>query len=169
MNIGRNIRYYRKKAGLSGEELGKKLGVTAQCILQIERGERGIISKKFIEIADVLNIEVNDLFSSSVPLALGEKIEQGRKSKGLTQSQLSEKLKVAEVTIRKWEKGEREPNLETLKRIVDILEIDISDLFSGEIQKQQGKFIDIKALTTQELTNLIMEATQELASRAVIK
>lgn len=66
---------------------------------------------------------------------LGDNIKRIRKSKGLTQSQLSEKLKVAEVTIRKWEKGEREPNLETIRKIANALDVPLVELIGKENSK----------------------------------
>lgn len=66
---------------------------------------------------------------------LGDNIKRIRKEKGLTQNQLSEKLQVAEITVRKWEKGEREPNLETIRNIAAILGVTPAELIGKENSK----------------------------------
>lgn len=62
---------------------------------------------------------------------IGLKIKELRKEKKLTQSQLAKLLNKSDITIRKWESGERTPNIETLKEISNILEAPLS-ILTGE-------------------------------------
>ena len=71
-------------------------------------------------------------------MSVGEKIKEIRKSKGLTQKQLAEKIGIAEITIRKYEKGERQPSTEQLVSIVNALEVPVSQLMSND------EIIDLK-------------------------
>lgn len=56
---------------------------------------------------------------------LGESIKSYRKSNNLTQKQLAEKIGLATVTIQNYELNKREPNIETLSKIADVLGISL--------------------------------------------
>lgn len=65
MAIGDNIRYYRRKLGISQKELGEKIGGTSQ--QQIGRWENGDKNPKLetqIKIAAALNVPVSQLNDS---------------------------------------------------------------------------------------------------------
>ncbi|MGL5755437.1 MAG: helix-turn-helix domain-containing protein [Paraclostridium sp.] len=55
---------------------------------------------------------------------IGIKIKEARKKKGLTQSELAEKIGLTKHAIAKYEQGQREPNLNILTKIIDELELD---------------------------------------------
>lgn len=60
------------------------------------------------------------------------KIKEQRKAKGLTQSQLAEKLGISKACLCRWENwhaGTPVPTLRTLQKIAGALEIRIKDLF----------------------------------------
>lgn len=61
-------------------------------------------------------------------VSIWETIKKFRQSKGMTQKQLAEKCGLAPITIRQYESGKREPNLETIRKIATVLEVSISDL-----------------------------------------
>ena len=57
------------------------------------------------------------------------KIEEIRKDKGLTRSELSKRSGVSVRTLEDWEHRRRNPkNVYQLKKIADILEVEIEDL-----------------------------------------
>lgn len=62
-----------------------------------------------------------------------EKIKAFRKKSNLTQKQLAEKSNIAEITIRKYEKGDRVPKLEQLTKIAVALECSPVDLLDDEV------------------------------------
>lgn len=60
---GKNIRQYRKVAGLTQEELAQKVGISTMSIRRYENGER-IASKEIIEtIAAALGVDPYGLYS----------------------------------------------------------------------------------------------------------
>ena len=73
-------------------------------------------------------------------MTLGKKLRSARKSAGLTQEQLSEKLLVSRQAITKWEAGKGMPDIENLKRISKLLDISIDYLLDG------GEVIDLSAM-----------------------
>lgn len=63
---------------------------------------------------------------------VGKNISTRRKESNLTQEQLAEKLDIQVVTVGRWERGEREPNIEMLDKLSDTLEITMDHLIYGE-------------------------------------
>ena len=60
------------------------------------------------------------------------KIQEFRKLRGLSQAELAEKAGISEISIRKYEKGERRPKVETLSKIAMVLNVPITDLAGFE-------------------------------------
>ncbi len=65
-------------------------------------------------------------------MEFGEKLQQLRKQKSLTQEQLAEELFVSRTAVSKWESGKGYPNIESLKSISKLFSVSIDDLLSGE-------------------------------------
>lgn len=61
MSIGENIKKLRKKNMMSQEELANKINVNRSMIAQLERGTKVLSVPLCIEIAKVLNCNINDL------------------------------------------------------------------------------------------------------------
>lgn len=65
-------------------------------------------------------------------MELGEKLQELRKLKGLTQEELAEILYVSRTAVSKWESGRGIPNIESLKSISKYFSVSIDELLSGE-------------------------------------
>ena len=61
-----------------------------------------------------------------------EKLQELRKTKGLTQEELAEVLYVSRTAISKWESGRGMPNIESLKAIAKFFGITVDVLLSSE-------------------------------------
>lgn len=59
---------------------------------------------------------------------LGEKIKLYRESKNMTQGEVAEILGVKAATISKYETGTLEPNIESLKKLAELLDVSIDEL-----------------------------------------
>ncbi len=59
--FGRNLRFKRKKSGITQQGLAEKAGVTRVYIGFIERGETSITLEKVYRLADALECDVFDL------------------------------------------------------------------------------------------------------------
>ena len=59
---------------------------------------------------------------------IGERIKKARELRNITQSQLGEKLGVTGVTVMRYEKGQREPNIETIFNLAEKLNVSVSYL-----------------------------------------
>ncbi len=65
-------------------------------------------------------------------MEFGEKLQQLRKSRGLTQEDLAEGLYVSRTAVSKWESGRGYPSIDSLKGIAAYFSVTVDDLLSGE-------------------------------------
>jgi transcriptional regulator with XRE-family HTH domain len=72
--VSENLRRLRTLSGLSQGELGERLGVTTQQIQKYERASNRLSAGAIVDIADVLGVEITDLFRG----CRGTKAEIGR-------------------------------------------------------------------------------------------
>lgn len=61
-------------------------------------------------------------------MTIGEKINELRKQKNMTLSELSEKSGVSAATLTHWKQGRTKPQLVALSKVADALGCDLSDL-----------------------------------------
>mgnify|MGYP002798721837 FL=1 len=59
--------------------------------------------------------------NNTAVMNIGRRIAEERQRAGLTQSALAEKLGLATVTIRQYERGVREPKIDTLRKIAEVI------------------------------------------------
>lgn len=69
----------------------------------------------------------------------GENLKTIRKTKGYTQEELAIKIHVVRQTISKWETGLSVPDADTLSKLADVLEINVSELLGSEIKEETDK------------------------------
>jgi transcriptional regulator with XRE-family HTH domain len=65
-------------------------------------------------------------------MSISVKIQQLRKSKGLSQEQLAEKLEVSRQAVSKWESGTSTPDIEKLSLISELFEVSTDYLIKDE-------------------------------------
>ena len=66
-------------------------------------------------------------------IKIGRFIAQCRKSEGLTQMQLAERLGVTDRAVSKWENGRAMPDSSIMLELCEQLKITVNDLLSGEV------------------------------------
>ena len=71
-------------------------------------------------------------------IKIGKFIAEQRKSIGLTQVQLAEKLNITDKAISKWERGIAMPDSALMLELCDILKIKVNELLSGEKIKMEN-------------------------------
>ena len=65
-------------------------------------------------------------------MEFAEKLQELRKSRGITQEELAEALYVSRTAVSKWESGRGYPSIDSLKAISAYFSVTIDDLLSGE-------------------------------------
>lgn len=97
---------------------------------------------------------------------LKENIKTIRKSKGISQEELSIKLNVVRQTVSKWEQGLSIPDAEMLISISKVLETPVSTLLGENIS--EAKVDDIKAISEKlEIINLQLLERKESRQKII--
>lgn len=81
-------------------------------------------------------------------MSVGEKIKIIRKEKGLTQAQLAALVGVAQITIRQYESGAREPSISQLQNIARKLSVSISSFMDTGIKSDPSLDVLTNRFTT---------------------
>lgn len=95
-----------------------------------------------------------------------EKLQELRKSRGLTQEELAEALYVSRTAISKWESGRGYPSIDSLKAISNYFSVSIDDLLSGDkliaIAEKENKY------NIQSICDLLMGMLDMLSFTLVV-
>ena len=71
-------------------------------------------------------------------MIISERIKELRKSKSLTQDELAAKSNLSKNAIWNYENNKRQPNIETLKKIANALDIPVSELLGEPVSMFSG-------------------------------
>ena len=82
---------------------------------------------------------------------IGEKIAFLRKEKGMTQSQLAEKMNVTDKAVSKWERNLSCPDINTISKLADILEVSVEELLQAKRKENANTKI-------KDIADLILKA-----------
>lgn len=91
-------------------------------------------------------------------MEFSSKLYELRKTKGLSQEELANKLNVSRQTVSKWELGDSTPDMEKLTAISDLFEISLDELVLGKVptsrdtSSKTGDILNVleeKVLTTE--------------------
>lgn len=100
-------------------------------------------------------------------IKIGKFISRKRKEKGITQSELAEKLYISDRAISKWENGICLPDAGNMPLLCEILDITINDLFSGEVVDMKDKEKNLEE-NLLEMTKLKEEKDKQLLSLEIV-
>lgn len=93
--------------------------------------------------------------------SIGETIASSRKEKGMTQNELAEKMNVTDKAVSKWERDLSCPDVNTISKLADILEVSVEELL-------KAKKKDNLEMKTKDLMNLIFKAVALAMGIAVV-
>lgn len=102
-------------------------------------------------------------------MEFGDRLREARINKGLTQEQLAKEIGVAKSTLTGYEKGNREPDVFKIKKIIEALGIDAEYLLgikksppdSEELDEETAAIVLYKALITAGFLNPGEDLTQK--------
>lgn len=78
-------------------------------------------------------------------MTFGSRLREARLRRGLTQEQLAQEIGVAKSTLTGYEKGNREPDIAKIKRLLETLRIDAAYLFETEGAPLAGETEEFRA------------------------
>ena len=90
--------------------------------------------------------------NTSIP----KNIKRLRQQAGLTQDQLAEKLFVTRQTVSLWENGKTQPDIETLERIAEVFQVDLTEVLYGTASAQSAKETQKQILRRWALGSCLM-------------
>ncbi len=93
--------------------------------------------------------------------SIGKTIASLRKKKGYTQQELAEKMNVTDKAVSKWERDLSYPDINTIARLADVLEVPVNDLLNTKMQNGV-------VTKNKSLVNLILKAVALAMSIAII-
>ena len=76
------------------------------------------------------------LDEQKITSAFAQKLAHYRKSAGLTQSQLAEKLNYSDKAVSKWERGESVPDIFVLSQIAELFSVRVDDLVNEKVPER---------------------------------
>ena len=79
---------------------------------------------------------------------IGKHIKQYREQKDMTQEALADRLSVTRQAVSNWECGKTQPDIETLHRIADVLDITVEELIytTRQVTKTVGTGVSFGAV-----------------------
>lgn len=69
MNVGEQIKYYRKKKGITQQKLAELIGVQASAISKYEKDLVDVPYSKLVAIAEALNTDISNILNGDLALA----------------------------------------------------------------------------------------------------
>ena len=86
---------------------------------------------------------------------IGYNLKKIRKDKGLTQDKLSEITKISIASIQRYESGKRQPNIQTVNKFAQALNVSLDDLIGNEYNKSKLELENALQNGTDNIPNLI--------------
>ena len=68
----------------------------------------------------------------------GQRLRIFRKRAGLTQGELAELIGISEITIRRWELDQRQPRMEEIKKLAEVLHVSETELCNDDVNNSFG-------------------------------
>ena len=75
MTFGENLQYYRKQNNLTQEDLAEQMQVSRQSVSKWENGEAMPDLEKVIKLADILQVDLDDLCSRTIDVATEDSLK----------------------------------------------------------------------------------------------
>lgn len=89
-------------------------------------------------------------------MTISEQIVAKRKSLNLSQKELAEKLDVTDKTVSRWERGVSIPDVEMLKKLSIVINIDLNAVFSAiDVSINENEKIDYEAIKQFRISYIV--------------
>lgn len=75
--------------------------------------------------------------------SMGEKISSLRKEKGMTQSDLAEKMNVTDKAVSKWERNLSCPDVNSIQKLAEVLGTTVEELLNAQSKPKSNKIDDM--------------------------
>lgn len=148
--LAQKLKYARHQKGLTQSELADKLGLSRTSVVNFETDYKRPTPDQIKQISDILHVDrlwilkdddfyygENDRSSEErSPTELSKKLTLLRKSKGLILDDIAKVLNKSRAAYAKYERGQAEPNIETLILISKFYNVSIDDLLGVSVSEK---------------------------------
>ena len=148
MNVGERIKQLRKEKKLTLKELSHKADISISFLSDIENGRSNPSLERLKDIAEALDTTISYLLGETSDL--GKRIKELRTEKNISQNEMAKILGITQQAVSAYEKGLREPDLETLKKTANFFNVSIdyllgrSDIRNPYIPEEYAKNHKVK-------------------------
>lgn len=140
------LKVLRKKKGLTQKDVADLVHVDRVRITNWENGKREPNFENLSMLACIFDVSIDFLLSEYLEISkeaylklkeekknlFSVRLKELRLKKGLTQTELGEKVGVKQNTFTNWENGKREPSFENLVKLADLFDVSLDWLFGRE-------------------------------------
>ncbi len=165
-----------KSRDTNANDLAQRIGVRASTIYSlIQRDSNRIDINLIVKIARALGVDTDELLNGSVDTEadvphndthvvsnFGANLRSARSSLGLSQKEVANIVGVANSTYSLYEAGKREPNLQTIKKLANVLEVS-SDWLLG-LPEDKGILMGLEKISEQK--KKLNMTTEELSVKS---
>lgn len=137
------LKMLRKEKGLTQKSLSNMLNISQGAYAHWEYGNREPNFEKLSMLACIFDVSIDFLLSENLEISketylklkeekknlFSVRLKELRLKKGLTQTELGEKVGVKQNTFTNWENGKREPSFENLVKLADFFGVSLDWLF----------------------------------------
>lgn len=145
MGIGNKIKKRREELNLSQEELANRLGYKSRSsINKIELGLNDITQSKIISFANALSTTPGYLMGweeSKNDLTISDRLSKYINEEDI--EAVSKATKLSERKLKAWLSGEKEPNMGQVRKLVDYLGVQVSDIIGEGYKEPKGVSIPV--------------------------
>lgn len=147
-----NLRKERQRSGYSLAQLSQALldydvKIGSDSLGKYERGDREPKLKMWKKLADFYGVSTEYLMGLS-KASVGQRINQLRVSHSITQVELAKAIDVSAQLISKYEKDERYPKIDKLKKLADYFEVPLNSL-TGQLNEPTFSISDARVVQQQ--------------------
>ena len=133
--LGRKIGSIRLEKGMTTKEFGKLFGSTDTNVTSWEQGSYLPNGERLKMIAQLGELTVDELLEKASDTEIehklvGQRIKQIRRQYGLTLIEFGKALNVNNVTVCRWENGQRMPNVFTILKIAKMGNMTVEEFLS---------------------------------------
>ena len=145
------LKELRENKKISQAKLAKILDVAASTVSMWEAGNRNPDYFMLNKIAHFFNVSIDYLLleeyedNNETDTMIGLKIKEARKAKDMSQKDLATKIGLTIHAIKKYENGTRQPRIEVINKISNVLGANLLNIYvnelslSEQIEKEYGK------------------------------
>lgn len=88
-------------------------------------------------------------------VAFSKNVQELRRSRGLTQTELAEKLNYSDKSVSKWERGESIPDVASVKAIADYFGVSVDYLLEEEHDEKPSEVISPRVVKNRRIISLL--------------